>query len=458
MGSFVFALVLLVFSLLGIAMRKIYYYLPAKELKRQAENGDKLARALWRAVAYGASLRVLLWFWIGLAAAGGFVLLARVAPWFFAFVAIALLLVIDFAWFPRRSRVSGLEARVALAVTPAVAWLLGYLHPALERTLARPANRYPHEGGHTGLYESDDLLELIERQAEQADSRISPAELQRAKQALQAGQYRVRDVLTPRDAIRTVSDADTIGLVLLDELHASNQSSFPVRQGKTDKIIGALYLHDLNLNTEGKVRDYMQRSVRYLHEDDSLAQAVQAFFKTKHQLFVVVNGFEEYVGIVTLEHMVQQLAGGLEADDFDQHDDLAAVAGKHAHDNDELPTEQTAAELPAEDSLPPAEPPLTGSTAEPEMEVVLNESGEVESSEIVEDETLKDELAPEPVTDEPAEPEAAASESDDQPIENPDDLAALDLPEDDDPAEQGEGTHVVFKKPKESKPAKSKEK
>lgn len=417
MANFVFAILLLAFCLLGIVLRKIYYYLPAKELKRQAEGGDKLARTLWRAVAYDSSLRVLLWLWIGLSAAGGFVLLARVAPWFIALAATALLLWIAFGWFPRRSQVSGAEAKITMWLTPGIAWMLNYLHPVFDHTLAHLARKYP-DGQHTNLYETGDLLEMIDRQASQSDNRISKTDLQRVKQVLTAHQYKVSDVLTPQREVKTVSDGDTVGLVLLDELHDSGQSSFPVRKGKTDKIIGTLYLRDLNLKTEGRVSDYMVADVRYLHEDDSLLQALQAFFSTKHQLFVVVNSFEEYVGVVTLEHIMQQLAGEVQVDDFDEHHDLAAVANKHAHDDDE-PVAIEAMPEPVEVEAPAA----TVDVAEPEPEAEL----------VTEDTVPATTAASEDPEIEAISMEDEAGEVTVEPVasDDPGSLAALDLPDED---------------------------
>ncbi|HEY9712722.1 MAG TPA: hypothetical protein V6C72_04595, partial [Chroococcales cyanobacterium] len=75
---FIFALVCIALSFIALTLRKTYYYLPERELKRQAKNGDKLAKVLYRAVAYGQSLQLLLWLLIGLFAALGFVLLARI--------------------------------------------------------------------------------------------------------------------------------------------------------------------------------------------------------------------------------------------------------------------------------------------------------------------------------------------------------------------------------------------
>jgi len=459
MFGYILAFLLLGLSLLGISLRKTYYYLPPKELKRQAEAGDKLARTLWKAVAYDASLRALLWLWIGLTAAGGFVLLAKVAPPFIAFIATALLLWMAFAWYPRRSRLTGAEARLTRIVTPSLVWLLNYVHPVLDRTVAVLARRYPHEQ-HTNVYETEDLLEVVRSQRAQTDNRIAPEQLEAVERALTAHHYKVSDVLTPRSEVKTVKDTDIIGLVLLDELHKSGQTIFPVVKSGTDKTIGALYLDDLNLKTEGKVHDYMQHNVHYLHEDDSLKQALQAFFKTKHQLFVVINSFEEYVGIVTLEHVMQQLTGHAYEDSFDQHHDLSAVANKHAHDDDE-PEEAVESEVSDVQAEPEAVTVPVPESAEPadvspvEHDLVMDDPDFDEVAEVEEGPKQADEDAAfdevEPVEDKAGEPEATEEPAEELNEENPDELAALDLPEEDEHDTYEEGSHVTFKKNKKSK-------
>jgi len=450
MSGFSFALLLLVVALVGITLRKTYYYLPPKELKRQAEQGNTLARTLYRAVSYGPSLRVLLWLLIGLSSAGGVVLLSRSAPWWIGFAATGLLLWLAFSWLPN-TRVTAVGARLAAWSTPAIAALLGYLHPVFSR-IGEPLHKHYQTVDHTGLYETEDLVELAEKQKSQDDNRIPAARLEALKRVLTSHHYKITDVLTPRADVKTVSDNDTIGLVLLDELHASGQSSFPVVQGKTDKVIGALYLHDLNLKTEGKVRDHMHQSVRYLHEQDSLAQALQAFFKTKQQLFVVVNSFEEYVGVVTLEHIIKQLTGEIQTDDFDQHEDLAAVANKHTHDDEESEVEELQAE-PDEVSVPEPEEEIVD--PEPETEVIT-EGPEKDEPELQPAEELEPEAKQGPVeqTVEDAETDALSTEdeADNEPqaeaIVDPDSLAALDLPDEHETAELGEGSYVSFEKPK----------
>ena len=123
MTSFIFALLLLGLALVGVAIRKTYYHLPLPELKRRAAQGDPLAAQLYRAAAYEGSLRGLLWLFIALTSAGGFILLARQAPVWLSLLAVVSLLWVAFSWLPA-SRVSASGIRMTHAVTPSISWLL----------------------------------------------------------------------------------------------------------------------------------------------------------------------------------------------------------------------------------------------------------------------------------------------------------------------------------------------
>ena len=52
---------LILLGLVALALQRFYSSVPAKELKRLASRGDHLAAALYSPVAYGASMRLLLW-------------------------------------------------------------------------------------------------------------------------------------------------------------------------------------------------------------------------------------------------------------------------------------------------------------------------------------------------------------------------------------------------------------
>jgi CBS domain containing-hemolysin-like protein len=327
MNSYLAAIILLVLALGGVVVRKTYYYLPAHELKRRAGYGDPLASRLYPAVAYGESLRGLLWIWIGLTTAGGFVLLARVAPAWMSFIAVVVLLWVVNSWLPA-SRVTRIGAHLASAVTPVIVWLLNLLHRPLSRSTEMLQRRYTAPA-HTGLFEREDLLALIEHQQHQPDNRVGEEELEIARRALSFSNYKVSDVLTPRKQVKTALAGDTIGPVLIDELHKNGQGYLLVRESAKGDFIGLLAFKRLSIRSNGQVKNAMDKEIYYLHENDQLDQALHAFFKTNCPLFVVVNSSEEYVGIITIDSILRQLLGHVPGDDFENYHDLAAVATRH---------------------------------------------------------------------------------------------------------------------------------
>lgn len=346
MTTFIIALILLAVALFGIALRKTYDYLPRKELKRQARAGDAVAAVLYRAVAYGPSLRLLLWLIIGISAAWGFVLLARVAPPVLAFIAVAALLWYGFVWMPS-SRISAMGGQLVVWVTPVIVRVLSLLHPLLVRLYGwatkRRANMF-----HTGLYEREDLVDFLELQRGIADSRISAAEIDLAVHALTFGERLAHEVMIPRRAVKMVRTTDVIGPVLMDELHDSGHSRFPVFGSGPDELVGTLFLRDLiDARHGGQVADVARKEVYYIHEDQSLYQVLHAFITTKHHLFIVVNSFEEFVGIITIEDVLEQVIGQKIEDEFDKYDDIRAVAHSQAQKEHEThkPVAETAAEV-----------------------------------------------------------------------------------------------------------------
>jgi CBS domain containing-hemolysin-like protein len=325
--NLLFALILLALALGVVVVRKTYYSLPVLELKRMAEQDDPFASAIYRAVSYGNSLRSLLWLIIGLLSGGSLILLARILPVWVSLVIVGPILWIAFSWLPA-SRVSSFGARLTRIVTPVITWLLNWLHPILSRGADAVEKRYKVVQ-HTGLFERTDLIKLIEQQQFQPDNRLTNEELGIAKRALEFADYKVSDIVTPRKGIKTILADDTVGPILIDELHQSGQSLVLVREGKKGPIVGSLEFHKLDLHSKGHVRDLMNSTVYYVHQHDSLSEALHAFFVTNHALFVVVNSFEEFVGIITVENILQELLGHIPGDDFDQYSDLTAVAARH---------------------------------------------------------------------------------------------------------------------------------
>lgn len=314
-----------------VLLYRVYQALPAKELKRRARGKDAKAAAIYKVAAYRGNLEIVLWVF-GTASAIAMVLIAANTSWLLAVIVIAFVAWL-LVWAPA-PRVGGWIWTGAAFFAPYYAGFLSFLQP----TVGRVANMIPKFGGihiHTGLYEKEDLLDLVKNQNNQLDNRIPEEDLKIVFGGLTFGDKSVGSAMTPRRKLKLVAATDSIGPMLMDEVHTSGFSRFPVVKESTKlaspEIIGTLYLKDLIDHPEtGKVRDVMKKDVYFINESNTLREALGAFLKTGHHLLIVVNNFEELVGVLSLEDVIEQILGSKITDEFERYNDLRAVAGLEA--------------------------------------------------------------------------------------------------------------------------------
>lgn len=329
MITIILALLFALLMLTSVSLLKTYQHIPVKELKRRALRNDELAKALYSAVEYGISLPILLWIIIGITTALFFLVITSALPSWVAVFGCAAILWVGFAWLPN-ARVTKSSQLLAKKAAPAISWVLSFIYP-LFNAVGGWVKRHSKFTVHSGLYQKEDLIELLDKQSGQPDNRMTAYEIGIVKSALSFSEKIIRDIMTPSRVVKTVSMDDSIGPILLDELHASGFSRFPVTGEAPNDIVGTLYLHDLvEAKHGGRVATHMKKAVYYVNEEKQLDHALQAFIKTKHHLFIVVNGFEEIVGILTIEDVLEEVLGKEIVDEFDQYEDLRAVAALQA--------------------------------------------------------------------------------------------------------------------------------
>lgn len=318
----------LALALTAVLLRKAYDIAPDYELKRQAMQGNALARELYRAVAYGRSLHILLWLLQIIGVSVGLVLLVSALPALLSIPIIASVLWLFFDYLPKM-HAGRISTWLARKLTPVIIWKLHYLDPPF-KLIARWLDRHIRPR-HSGLYELQDLLDLLNLQSQQQDSRITTEEIELIRNVIGFGDQRVRDVMRPRKNIRSVAVGDAIGPVLLDELHASGQTVFPVKKTTRSKeIVGSLHLGDIGIHSTGTVQDYAAHGANFINESDTLADALHAFFQTKQQMFVVIDNEQDYLGVITLEDILHTLVGRPAPDEqLGSHTESEIVAARH---------------------------------------------------------------------------------------------------------------------------------
>jgi CBS domain containing-hemolysin-like protein len=336
--------ILLALALLkSIFLYKVYNSVPSHELKRRARSGDRRAAALYKVAVFQPALNIIFWL-TGTAAAVILVIWsANTNIWLAAGVVIVTAWLLIWAKFS----VDSWAGRLTASFTPLSLWIVTLLNP-LAKLLAK---LFPSTAKvHTDLYEKKDLLELLTKQNKQVDNRIEEIDLKIAHSAMTFGDKTVGSIMTPQRQVKVVGTNDTVGPLLMDELHKSGFSRFPVVKDthKTAalEVVGTLYLNDLiGYEGNGKVKDLAKRKVYFINEDCNLRQSLNAFLRTHHHLLIVVNSFEEMVGIITLEDVLEQIIGKQIIDEFDNYENMRAVASMNAKkdqaEHEEVKPEQT---------------------------------------------------------------------------------------------------------------------
>ncbi|HET6622702.1 MAG TPA: CBS domain-containing protein [Candidatus Saccharimonadales bacterium] len=178
--------------------------------------------------------------------------------------------------------------------------------------------------GRQSVGSKDELVHLVE----QSKGVFSRDEVIGIKSLAAFADKKVSDIMTPRSVIESIAASDNVGPLVIDQLHQTGHSRFPVYDPDIDHIVGMLYLHDLvDLRSNHKtVRQAMQPRVFYIRENHSLEHALHGFLRTRHHLFIVVNEYRETVGLLSLEDVIEALLGRSIVDEFDEYDNLRKVA------------------------------------------------------------------------------------------------------------------------------------
>lgn len=321
-------LIIVIFSLTvyEILLARSFEYMTVSELKRQARAGNKDALAVYPVRAYGMQLWIFLWANIGFLTCSLILLSHSLIGSLWTLVVNIPLIVLIHAILPWTKRPKP-NLHTAAIVSPYLEKVLKFLFPFLSR-IEKWIGKWIQPEPILLIQSKDELLEILRHNAEEFDH-VSKDELKIAENALVFGDKQIGDYMTPLNSINFISQEESLTPVVLGELHDSGHSRFPVFQGSNQNIVGTLFIKDaLRVKTAKTVAQIMRPDVYFINELQNLDHALQAFIKTKHHMFIVVNEFEDVVGVLSIEDVIEQILGKKIEDEFDKFDDLRQVA-KH---------------------------------------------------------------------------------------------------------------------------------
>jgi CBS domain containing-hemolysin-like protein len=142
----------------------------------------------------------------------------------------------------------------------------------------------------------------------------------------------VRSVMTLVAAIDSIKKNEFLGPLTLDELHKTGHASLPVIAQDINHIVGILYLQNLlalDIKRSVTAEKAMDTHVLYIHANQTLPDALAAFLRTHHHVFIVIDESQQTVGLITIDDILEALIGRKINDNFNDHESIRAVASRH---------------------------------------------------------------------------------------------------------------------------------
>lgn len=148
----------------------------------------------------------------------------------------------------------------------------------------------------------------------------------------------VREIMVPRTRLTMLPLSSDLG-ALLAQVVEDQHSRIPIYEGNPDRIVGILYTKDLlrvfqERNRQGLAINAPLDLRALLHqpmivpETMSLMQMLRESRRRRAQMALVVDEFGTFVGLVTIEDVLEQIVGEIQ-DEYDQEEKVIRRIGEN---------------------------------------------------------------------------------------------------------------------------------
>jgi len=239
------------------------------------------------------------------------------------FIALEVVVVMHFIPDLLLYRTTGRWLLPLLPAIRASLWLVWPFRVFVEgaETLARISEK---ESEKTDEQRTEEGIEALVEAAEE-EGIIEPEQADLIEQVVEFSDKRVREVMTPRPDIVTIS-AD----VTLEELHTkfveTGFTRLPVFEKTIDDIVGVAHAQDMLTIADAdlprrKVRDFM-KPVLFIPETKVGSQLLKEMRQKGQTIAVVIDEHGSVAGIATMEDLVEEIVGEIGDETAEQVGDI----------------------------------------------------------------------------------------------------------------------------------------
>lgn len=188
-------------------------------------------------------------------------------------------------------------------------------------------NKISKDRDNTGTLSKQELIEstLLSEDEGVIDEKESDV----IENVLLLNDIKVKDILTPRSVMFSLEESRSIQDIVENEESIFRFSRVPLYSEHSDNISGIVLTNKIFqqalLDTTATVCS-IKNEIFQINEKISVAKALDMFIKKKEHMFLVVDGYDQPEGIVTLEDCIETLLGVEIVDESDSVEDMRELA------------------------------------------------------------------------------------------------------------------------------------
>ncbi len=161
------------------------------------------------------------------------------------------------------------------------------------------------------LYSKSEIMEIVSEHEDSEHSPIDEDEERIIHGALQFSHTTVREAMTPAEKVHMFDEQQKLTDELFEKITELGFSRFPIYSGNKENIIGILYTKELLTEEEDiaikETEEAFETEYLIAGPREMLDTVLARMLKNKKHMCVVMNKKETFVGVITLEDIIEEI-------------------------------------------------------------------------------------------------------------------------------------------------------
>ena len=175
------------------------------------------------------------------------------------------------------------------------------------------------------VYSKSELMDIISEHEDSEHSDVDADEERILHGALQFSHTRVREVMTPAERVVLFDENTKLNDDFFTEVQEQGFSRLPIYSGEKSNVIGILYVKDLITEAEdisiAQTEEAFEKEFLAVDQNEMLDKVLTKMLKQRRHLAVVQAKSGRFLGVVTLEDIIEEIIQ-VEIEDEDDEEEI----------------------------------------------------------------------------------------------------------------------------------------